>query len=246
MSFNKAIIKSVVLLLAIFLFTNPNSVWGVYYIESVKNSKELFTPFAYLQYGPGLTDGVPMYLTSANIAANDQTIEIFNPHTRINNSTDAFPVFYNDTLQPFFNTYFLFNRFQEPVIPAVSNISLEMAPINNDPQYLVQTDIGQFIPLTSNDTTYLPSFKIPSDTKSGYYLMQLNVYFPEYKTNAHYANTINLVDREDFESLLGLYADTYGMMDENNGSENLTFSNQTSSNSSFNANPFTDYLGTGY
>jgi len=190
---NKILAQLCIIFLMLFYWVYPNNTWGTYYLEPSKNIQDFFPPYAYLQFGPAPEQSVIMYFTSANYTFNNHSIEIFNPHTRIDNYSNAAGIFYNDSLQPAFDTFFLFNKLQPQIIPRMSNISIEMASISNVfVRQLSQVDTDHFIPLNGQNSSYLPSYMIPSFVKPGFYLMQLNVYFPDYKIIAHYTNTVYL------------------------------------------------------
>jgi hypothetical protein len=170
---------------------SPN-VWGKFFIETEKNA--FYPPYAFVQYGPDPSDSIGMFFLSVNNTTINQTSEIFNPHVRIDDYLNATGVTYNTTLQPSFDTFFSYNRLQEPVIPHISNISMEIAPILNSlVRHVSQLDIGSFVPLVENSKpSYLPSFTFPSHFTPGFSLLKLNVNYTDHPITAHYVNTVYL------------------------------------------------------
>jgi hypothetical protein len=155
----------------------------------------LFSPFAYLQYGPAPTDAIPMLFRSANFlnSQNNQTLTFYSPSTIMSNYTQALPLYYNDTFQPTFDSYFIFNRLSTQFLPNVTNASVTIARIlNPDAQYIIQTKYSNPTSLGSPNKAHVTnSFSIPS-LKSGFYLAKLSVYFPEYKIHAIYSNSVHI------------------------------------------------------
>ena len=76
-----------------------------------------------------------MYFNSVYYSHGNGTIAIYNPDSNIDDLSDAVSLSYNDTLQPTFDSYFLFNRLKEQITPTISNISIELSPIANPDQY---------------------------------------------------------------------------------------------------------------
>ena len=140
-----------------------------------------------------------MYFNSVYYSHGNGTIAIYNPDSNIDDLSDAVSLSYNDTLQPTFDSYFLFNRLKEQITPTISNISIELSPIANpnQVQHITQMKLGEFIPLPKNKINYMPSFSIPSYLEEGGYVIKLSIYLPEYEIYANYFNTGHLVSFEN-------------------------------------------------
>jgi hypothetical protein len=172
-----------------------NSTFAYLDQEANANTSLLYLPFPYLQYGPSPNLAIILYFNSAYYSQGNETIEIFNPNTRIDNLTEAVPLFHNDNIQPSFDSYFIFNRLEEQVIPKLTEISVELYSILNplEVEHITQAELGVSIPLSADkNNTYMPSFSIPSSLDGGYYIIKLSAYLPEYKIHVVYLNVIHL------------------------------------------------------
>jgi hypothetical protein len=99
-----------------------------------KDILSLFTPFGYLQFGPSPEDAVILYFVSSSYTNSNETLEIYNPHTRISNFSSMQVLYPTDNLQPSFDSFFLFNRMNDQIIPHMSNLTIVLAPISNPEQ----------------------------------------------------------------------------------------------------------------
>jgi len=205
----------------------PDNIWGDFFIKPDKNTNNFFPPYAYLQFGPAPDQSIIMYFLYANYTNTDNPIVIFNPHSRIDNYLNATGILYKDTLQPSFDSFFLFNKLQPQVIPQISNISLQISSmLNVYARHVTQVDINDSITLNGDNSNYFPSYTIPTFIKPGFYLLQLNVYFPEYKIFGHYINTMYLNPKTNNSS------DTLNdLLPDSNGSTNLSTASQSTTNS---------------
>jgi hypothetical protein len=185
------------------LFFNPTSVLGVFYIKLVQDGNVLFPPYAFMQYGPSPDASVTLWQTLSRVTGANGTTAIFNPHVNIDNvqfavNSTLMPITTKSILQPSFDSFFIWNKYLEPNIPRISNITAELAPILNplEVQQIQQVDIGPSVPLIMNedDQNYLPSFSIPSYLADGFYFIQLFIDFPDQGVSAVYANTLCLGD----------------------------------------------------
>jgi hypothetical protein len=158
--------------------------------------KTLFPPFAYLQYGPNPTDGVPVYFRSAELLSGNQTMTVYFPSTIMSDRDTAIPIYINDTLQATFDSYFLFNRLLPQFIPKVSNVSISIAKVLNpfEATRTTQLKLGppMNLPVSNESSIFSRSFVIAGPVKTGFNYLTLSVYFPNYKIHAIYSNTANI------------------------------------------------------
>jgi hypothetical protein len=155
------------------------------------SSKVLFTPLAYLQYGPAPNEAVTMYLRTVEFFDNHNNSRVYLPYTIMSNFSNAKELFPADVILPTFDSYFSLNRLLPQIIPKPANISVSMSHILNpfEARYTTQAKLGADIRLSHPDNDN-KSFVIPRSLVTGIYLAKMSVDFPDYKINATYSNTI--------------------------------------------------------
>jgi hypothetical protein len=216
------------LIIFILLFFSPINTPIIVFSEK-EDIISIFTPFAFLQYGPSPEQAITLYFVSSLYKNGNETIEIYNPHTRINNLSSAEIIVPTDDLQPSFDSYFLFNRMNDQIIPHMSNFSIKFAPIINPEQvinHLTQIKTGDSIYLIHNNSkSSSPKlFSIPSELNSGYYLITLSVYLPDYNVYLKYSNVVIFVDRSLTSSQSPLMGSNTSLTYNPNQSSTLDYS----------------------
>jgi len=202
MNNNIIILLLFLIYLVFFIQLNTLFAYSDPYIND--NSLSIPLPFASLQYGPSHESAIVMHFNSVSYSKGNVTIEIDNPNISITKLVNAASLSYDDTLQPVFDSYFLFNRLKEQIIPTVSNISIMVSPILNPSQvqHITQAKLGEFISLpVKNNNDYMPSFSIPSYLKEGYYAIKLSVYLSEYDIYAKYSNIMHLGNKTAYPNI---------------------------------------------
>jgi hypothetical protein len=167
-------------------------------VLSLPSNHILFSPLAFLQYGPSPSQGVPLPLRSAEFSSNTNnlTTVFYTDSVSISfyrNETQN--LYRNDTVQPSFDSYFSLNRFVPQIVPKVSNVSLTIAKVLNpfdQPTAITQAKLAPVIslPSTNESTGKMTSYVIPAVSNEGRYLVTLSAYFPEYKVHANYSNVV--------------------------------------------------------
>lgn len=165
-----------------------------FYIELTYGQRQkLFAPNAYLQYGPAPGEAIIMWLRTAEFlnTESNQTINVYDPNTVMSNYTNAVALFPGDTIQPTFDSYFVFNRLVQQVVPNISNVSINIARVLNpfDVRHITQVKLDPAITLRHLDKDN-KSYVIPQGLKTGLYLANLSIYFPDYKIRAIYSNGV--------------------------------------------------------
>jgi hypothetical protein len=152
----------------------------------------LLLPSIYLQYGPDPSQGIIMWFRAAEFLNDlNQTMIIYDPATQMDAYNETTVLSSGDNVQPTFDSYFSLNRLVPQVMPNISNVSVEIAQILNAQNigYITQAKFASPIKLShpeNDDKAYL----IPQGLQTGVYLANLTVYFPDYKINATYSNSV--------------------------------------------------------
>ncbi len=168
--------------------------YGQQQTESVMPKNTFFAPYMYLQYGPAPDDAIPVLFRSANFSQNNHTLTFYSPSTAMNTYAVARSLYRNDTIQPTFDSYFVYNRLIPQFIPRTSNASVTIARIlNNQAEYITQTKLSGPITLPSVEKDNVTkTFLIPTYLRNGFYLVKSYIYFPEYRIHALYSDSAHI------------------------------------------------------
>jgi len=202
----KSILCCFIILSVCIVLASPGLVAGQQLGSFMGSKNIVFAPFAFLQYGPDPTQNVPLHIRSAEFLshASNQTITV--PSTIMDTSNTTNFLYSNEIVQPSFDSYFFLNRLLPQVIPNITNMSVSLAKILNphEATYITQVRLAPAISLhyVSGSNVSMKSFVIPEHIDTGFYLVKLSIYFPEYRINAIYSNSVNIFNASSMSSVL--------------------------------------------
>ena len=169
------------------------------------------SPYATLQFGPSFNESVSMFFRSAKFLGDtsNQTMTVIVPSSTMDNLATAQNLYPNDTLQPVFDSNFVYNRLLPQYIPKASNMSIGLAKVLNplEAKRSVQVKLGppESLPSASQGDVSIKAFSVPGHLPSGLYLVKLFVYFPEYRIQVSYSNAVFIHTKDRLTSLMEQY-----------------------------------------